>query len=113
MPPGLRKSGIPDSVLMPAPVNTTARRDCSISRFSAATPVSSLIGLLWQNRRSPTRPASALGPAGRRRAAGQRGGGDMPKPPREQAQHDREHDVAAGLQPMVLPRQLERLQAES
>src|SRR3954469_7595600 len=60
MPPGLRKSGIPDSVLMPAPVNTTARRDCSISRFSAATPVSSLIGLLWQIRRSPPSLASAV-----------------------------------------------------
>ena len=29
MPPGLRKSGMPDSVLMPAPVKTTARRDRS------------------------------------------------------------------------------------
>src|SRR5215472_11975347 len=33
IPPGLRKSGIPDSVLMPAPVNTTARRAKSALRF--------------------------------------------------------------------------------
>ena len=31
IPPGLRKSGIPDSVLIPAPVNTTARRAFSTS----------------------------------------------------------------------------------
>jgi len=36
IPPGLRKSGIPDSVLMPAPVNTTARRARSITRASSA-----------------------------------------------------------------------------
>src|ERR1700716_229534 len=31
-PPGLRKSGMPDSVEMPAPVNTTMRRASAISR---------------------------------------------------------------------------------
>src|SRR5215472_3306552 len=36
MPPGLRKSGIPDSVLMPAPVKTTARPAPAISPASAA-----------------------------------------------------------------------------
>jgi hypothetical protein len=36
MPVGLRKSGMPDSVLMPAPVNTTARLDAWIRRPSAA-----------------------------------------------------------------------------
>ena len=30
MPVGLRKSGMPDSVDTPAPVNTTARAACSI-----------------------------------------------------------------------------------
>src|SRR2546430_1014650 len=35
MPPGLRKSGIPDSVLIPAPVNTTARRASAIRRACA------------------------------------------------------------------------------
>ena len=40
MPPGLRKSGIPDSVLMPAPVKTTARFARSISRARAAMPLS-------------------------------------------------------------------------
>src|SRR5436190_326975 len=38
--------------------------------------------------------------------------GEMPEPDRSETQHDRQHDVAAGLQPMVLPRQLQRLQAE-
>ena len=28
IPPGLRKSGIPDSVLIPAPLNATVRRAC-------------------------------------------------------------------------------------
>jgi hypothetical protein len=37
MPPGLRKSGIPDSVLMPAPVKTTARRARAINLASRAT----------------------------------------------------------------------------
>ena len=36
MPPGLRKSGMPDSVLMPAPVKTTARLEVSIRRRSSA-----------------------------------------------------------------------------
>src|SRR5579864_9545342 len=51
MPPGLRKSGIPDSVLMPAPVNTTTRVAPSISRFSAAVSLSLVIARVWQNRR--------------------------------------------------------------
>ena len=34
-PPGLRKSGMPDSVLMPAPVNTTTRYASSMACFSA------------------------------------------------------------------------------
>src|SRR5262249_7555589 len=34
-PPGLRKSGMPDSVLIPAPVNTTARLLASKSVFSS------------------------------------------------------------------------------
>src|SRR5215472_3768269 len=37
MPPGLRKSGMPDSVLMPAPVKKTMRRARAISSLSAAT----------------------------------------------------------------------------
>src|SRR5690348_4596595 len=40
MPPGLRKSGMPDSVLMPAPVNTTARFASASIRFRPATPLS-------------------------------------------------------------------------
>lgn len=36
-PPGLRKSGMPDSVLMPAPVKTTARRALAMRRASAAS----------------------------------------------------------------------------
>jgi len=34
MPPGLRKSGMPDSVLTPAPVKTTIRLDPAISAAS-------------------------------------------------------------------------------
>src|SRR5579871_2477326 len=48
MPPGERKSGIPDSVEIPAPVNTTARRallsnpaSSAISESTPAGPVSS------------------------------------------------------------------------
>src|SRR5438309_2210544 len=51
MPPGLRKSGMPDSVLMPAPVNTTTRFASASMRASASGPDLSLIALLWQNRR--------------------------------------------------------------
>src|SRR6516225_2419372 len=36
IPPGLRKSGIPDSVLIPAPVKTTARSAPAISPASAS-----------------------------------------------------------------------------
>src|SRR5690242_15662716 len=36
-PPGLRKSGIPDSVLMPAPVNTTMRRASRTNALSCST----------------------------------------------------------------------------
>src|SRR6185369_5852691 len=42
-PPGLRKSGTPDSVEMPAPVNTTMRRASAISRArSAREPASDM-----------------------------------------------------------------------
>ena len=44
MPPGLRKSGIPDSVLMPAPVNTTARRAFSTSARRRSTSGSPTTG---------------------------------------------------------------------
>ena len=40
MPPGLRKSGMPDSVLIPAPVKTTIRVASSIIRRSSAIPAS-------------------------------------------------------------------------
>src|SRR6266851_2861834 len=60
MPPGLRKSGIPDSVLIPAPVYTTARRASAISRPSAAIPLSGFVAvpmaILWQNWRTPPSP---------------------------------------------------------
>src|SRR5690242_3829253 len=46
MPPGLRKSGMPDSVLMPAPVKTTARRDRAIICLRRAR--SGSIPGLWQ-----------------------------------------------------------------
>src|SRR3954463_9195438 len=58
-PPGLRKSGMPDSVEMPAPVNTTRRRASAISRARSARVD---IGLSWRGRgrakrggRRPTR----------------------------------------------------------
>ncbi len=34
-PPGLRKSGMPDSVLIPAPVNTTTRSARSSMRLNS------------------------------------------------------------------------------
>src|ERR1700761_9326257 len=37
-PPGLRKSGMPDSVDMPAPVKITPRRDSPSRRLSSPTP---------------------------------------------------------------------------
>src|ERR1051325_6808982 len=109
MPPGLRKSGIPDSVLMPAPVNTTTRRELSISRFSAAPPDSSLIPGTLAKLPDPAKRGDRTAATG---SAAQRGSGDMPEPYRDQAQHYREHDIAARLQPMALPRQIQRLQAE-
>src|SRR5262249_3123508 len=45
MPPGLRKSGIPDSVLMPAPVKKTMRRAPAMWSLSVATdPAASVPG---------------------------------------------------------------------
>src|SRR6195256_4141805 len=46
-PPGLRKSGMPDSVEMPAPVNTTTRRAWRI--ISVRRSVSDIAGLLRRN----------------------------------------------------------------
>src|SRR5215472_2332430 len=57
MPPGLRKSGIPDSVLMPAPVNTTARRDPSIARARSAISRSNGMPRVWQMCCSTPSPA--------------------------------------------------------
>src|SRR5689334_5792637 len=56
--------------------------------------------------RPPLRPCSPY------RSTVQHGGGDMPEPHGDEAEHDRQRDIAARFQPMVLPRQLERLQAE-
>src|SRR5438876_5583024 len=60
MPPGLRKSGIPDSVLIPASVNTTARRASAIRRAGAAIPLSRFVAVvmavLWQNEPTPPSP---------------------------------------------------------
>jgi hypothetical protein len=38
MPPGLRKSGMPLSVLIPAPVKTTTRFASASRRLSSAVP---------------------------------------------------------------------------
>ena len=57
MPPGLRKSGMPDSVLIPAPVKITIRRASSIIRRSSATSgfhrASPLAGMLHQPHARP------------------------------------------------------------
>jgi hypothetical protein len=45
-PPGLLKSGIPDSVLMPAPVNTTILLLASSNIFSSSMCACSLIARL-------------------------------------------------------------------
>src|SRR5262252_6503393 len=56
IPPGLRKSGIPDSVLMPAPVNTTARRARSMAWASSAISGSVAMRRVWQMRRDAPSP---------------------------------------------------------
>src|SRR5215469_10893910 len=61
MPPGLRKSGIPDSVLMPAPVNTTARRDPAIARARAAISRSNGMPRVWQMCCNTPSPACDAG----------------------------------------------------
>src|SRR5215475_1680112 len=48
IPPGLRKSGIPDSVLMPAPVKTTARRVRATAWASSAICGSVGMTRVWQ-----------------------------------------------------------------
>src|SRR5215469_140634 len=66
MPPGLRKSGIPDSVLMPAPVKTTARRERSIARARSAIWSSNGIGQVSQMcRDAPSPPCNADGVSAR------------------------------------------------
>src|SRR5215469_18463796 len=62
IPPGLRKSGIPDSVLIPAPVNTTARRARSMARVRWAISGSVAMPGVWQMRRdAPSPPCDARG----------------------------------------------------
>src|SRR4029077_2501947 len=60
IPPGLRKSGIPDSVLIPAPVKTTARRARAITRVSSAISGSLAMRRVWQMRRDAPSPACDL-----------------------------------------------------
>src|SRR4029077_3680037 len=60
IPPGLRKSGIPDSVLIPAPVKTTARRARAITRGSSALSGSLAMRRVWQMRRDAPSPACDL-----------------------------------------------------
>ena len=59
IPPGLRKSGMPDSVLIPAPVKTTPRRAAAMRRASAARSAS--VGVMA--RSASTRLASPMLPA--------------------------------------------------
>src|SRR5271165_6912887 len=61
IPPGLRKSGIPDSVLIPAPVNTTARRARAITRARPAISRSMDMGRVWQMHRDAPSPACDAG----------------------------------------------------
>src|SRR3954463_8817778 len=49
---------MPDSVLMPAPVNTTARRASGIRRASAAISLSRVMPLLWQTAIPPPSPSA-------------------------------------------------------
>src|SRR5579862_717630 len=60
-PPGLRKSGMPDSVEIPAPVKTTARRAPSIMSLRRWRDI-------WDSRRmTGGQPAPRLPGVGRRR----------------------------------------------
>src|SRR5690349_18792558 len=94
MPPGLRKSGMPDSVLMPAPVNTTARRATSIRRPRLASSPSLFMPNTVARRSSPVDPGDAQD-VGRTRRAERHPGGD--------------HDALAGLGDLLALRRPHRL----
>src|SRR5215218_4610568 len=64
MPVELRKSGMPDSVLIPAPVNTAARSDASRRRRSRETSdARSMPGACRRGRRATRRGGSGRQPS--------------------------------------------------
>ena len=102
IPPGLRKSGIPDSVLIPAPVKNTMRRAASSSSRKRARSGSMTLVNDGSSRRAlaldPAAGGRDLRPrAGRRPRAGGGGGGDPPR------RAPRSRRPAESLRPIMRP----------